>query len=126
MVRTEHILIVEDEHLVAHALLRALNLSRDGYTVESCGSAEEALERLDDGSFDLLISDWRLPGMNGLELIEMAHQRNPGIRSVLITAFGSPQVEEQARRLSDAYLPKPFRLRDMIETVRCVLSESQK
>jgi DNA-binding NtrC family response regulator len=125
-VQTQNILIVEDERLVARALARALNLTRDGYVVESCGSAEEALERLNDGSFELLISDWRLPGMNGLELIKVAHQHNPSLRSLLITAFGTPQVEEQARHLSDAFLPKPFRLRDMIQTVRRVLDDSQK
>ena len=89
--RTEQILIVEDEHLVAHALLRALDRFRDSLAVERFGSAEEALERL-DASFDLLISDWRLQGRNGLELIELAHQRNPGNRSVLTTAFGSRHV----------------------------------
>ena len=52
--RTEQILIVEDEHLVAHALLRALDRFHNSFAVEPFGPAEEALERL-DASFDLLI-----------------------------------------------------------------------
>jgi two-component system response regulator FlrC len=91
--------------------------------VESCESAEAALQRLDTAHFDLLISDLRLPDINGLELIEQACQRSPGMRSILITAFGSPQIEEQARRLADAYVPKPFRLRDMIQLVRRILDD---
>lgn len=94
--------------------------------VESCESSEAALERLGNERFDLLISDLRLPGINGLELIEQARQRNPGMRSVLITAFGSPQVEEQARRLANAYVPKPFRLREMVKIVQRVLHEDQE
>lgn len=119
---TKRILIVEDELSVAQALQRALNLPRGGsYAVESCASAEAALERLGQEHFDLVISDLRLPGISGLELIERAHQLSPGIHSVLITAFGSPQVEARARLLTDAYLPKPFRLRDMVRIVGCIL-----
>jgi DNA-binding NtrC family response regulator len=63
--------------------------------------------------------------MNGLELIESAHQLSPGIRSVLITAFGSPQVEERACCLADAYLSKPFRLRDMAQIVQFILNDGK-
>jgi DNA-binding NtrC family response regulator len=122
LVGTKRILIVEDELSVAQALQRALNLPRGGsYAVESYASAEAALERLGQEHFDLVISDLRLPGMTGLDLIERAHQLSPGIHSVLITAFGSPQVEARARLLTDAYLPKPFRLRDMVRIVGCIL-----
>lgn len=121
------ILIVEDESAVAQALWRALNTPQGGsYMVECCGSAEAALDRLGNVHFDLLIADLRLPGINGLELIGKAHQRNPGVRSILITAFGSPQIEEKARRLADAYVPKPFRLRDMIQLVRRILNEDHQ
>jgi len=122
-VRKQRILIVEDELPVARALLRALNLPHGGgYVVTSSESAEMALEKLNQAKYDLLISDLRLPGMNGLDLIELVHQRFPGMPSVLITAFGSPEVEEQAGRLASAYLPKPFRLSDLIQTVHRILN----
>jgi CheY-like chemotaxis protein len=122
----KRILIVEDELAVAQALRRALSLPHGGgYAVESCESGETALEQIGHAHFDLLISDLRLPGMNGLELIELAHQLSPGIRSVLITAFGSPQVEERACRLADAYLHKPFRLRDMAQIVQFILNDGK-
>jgi DNA-binding NtrC family response regulator len=120
----EHILIVEDELLLAKALYRALSNSLGGgYDVETCGSGETALKLLRNIHFDLLISDLRLPGINGLELIERARQIDPEIRSILITAYRSPQVEEQARRLANAYMIKPFRLEDLIQTVQRVLSK---
>ncbi len=122
--RKEHILITEDSMGVARALNRALSLPQGGgYRMQVCDSGEAALERLRDAHFDLLISDLRLPGMNGLELLERARQISPETRSMLITAFGSPQVEERARHLANAYLPKPFRLRDMIRIVQRVLGE---
>lgn len=125
-VRKQRILIVEDDQSVAQALQRALNLPRGGsYSVESCESGEAALERLNHAHFDLLISDLRLPGMNGLELIESVHQHCPDMRSVLITAFGSPQIQERARHLTDAYVPKPFHLWDMIQIVQRVLNEPE-
>lgn len=121
------ILIVEDERAVAQALWRALNTPHaGGYMVESCASAEAALDRLGNVHFDLLISDLCLPGINGLELIQEVHQRNPGVRSILITAYGSPHVEKWARRLADAYVPKPFRLQDMLQLVQRILNEDRK
>lgn len=120
--KRERILIIEDSLGVARALNRALSLPQGGgYRVEVCDSGEAALERLRDAHFDLLVSDLRLPGMNGLELLESARQISPETRSVLITAFGSPQVEEQARHLANAYLPKPFLLHDMVRIIQRVL-----
>lgn len=122
--KRERILITEDSMGVARALKRALSLPQGGdHWVEVCDSGEAALERLRHGHFDLLISDLCLPGMDGLGLLESAHQISPETRRVLITAFGSPQVEERARHLADAYLPKPFRLQDMIRIVKRVLGE---
>jgi CheY-like chemotaxis protein len=120
----ERILIIEDEPHVALVLCQTLRHPQGGgYQVESCESAEEALERLHDEHFDLLISDFRLPGMNGLELIEQARQISPDTRSILITGFGSPQLEEQASLLANAYITKPFRMQDIIQTVQRVLEE---
>jgi len=120
------ILIVEDELGVAQPLKKALDLSPNKlYQVELSSSGEAALEQLRNKRFDLLISDFRLPGMDGLELMEQAREISPEIRSVLITAYGSPSVEERARKLFTAYLPKPFHLRDIIRTVQQILVEPE-
>ncbi len=122
----ENILIVEDSLGVARALNQALSLAQGGrYHVEVAESGEAALERLRVAPFNLLISDLRLPGMNGLELCEQARQICPDMHRVLITAFGSPQVEERARQITDAYLPKPFRLHEIIRIVQRILDEKK-
>lgn len=119
-----NVLIVEDAQGVARALNRALGFHKDGYYhVEISASGEQALERLHERHFELLISDFRLPGIDGLELLERVHQISPDTRRILITAFGSPEVEERARALTDAYLPKPFRLQDILRLVERVLSK---
>jgi CheY-like chemotaxis protein len=78
-----HILIIEDSLGVARALNRTLSLPQGGgYWVETCESGEAALERLRRARFDLLITDLRLPGMNGLALLEHAsHPRSKNERA---------------------------------------------
>ncbi len=125
----ERILIAEDESRVAQALSRALSLPEGGgYAVEAYESGEEALARLNETHFDLLITDLRMPGMNGLELLDKCHEVSPNTGSILITAFGSPQIEENAARLAvDAYLTKPFSMRTLVQTVEKTLqARSQK
>jgi CheY-like chemotaxis protein len=118
-----HILLVEDTLDVAQALSRALGLPRGGnHQVEVCETGECALKQLQNRCFDLLISDFRLPGINGLELLKHARQLTPQTRRILITALESSQVEEEARQLADAYFAKPFSLREMIYTVQQIFS----
>jgi hydroxymethylpyrimidine pyrophosphatase-like HAD family hydrolase/DNA-binding response OmpR family regulator len=122
-----HILIVEDSFGIAQALQRSLSMYRDGiYRVEACSTGEAALKRLHETAFDLLITDLRLPGFDGLSLIQRARQIRPGLRSLLITAYGSPEVEDQARRQADAYLPKPFRLVELLHLVESILSQPER
>ncbi len=121
------VLIVEDALGIARALSRALSLAEgDHFNVEVCSSAEQALLSLQEAPFDLLITDLRLPAMSGLELLEWARSNQPQMRSILITAYGSPQVEEQVHRVANAYLPKPFRLSDLLRLAHVVLSEPQQ
>lgn len=123
----EQILIVEDETSVARALQHALSSARGGsYRVEICGSAESALEHMDSGEFDLLITDLRLPGMNGLDLIEEMREISPSMYTILITAFGSFHVTERAEELANAYISKPFRLQDIIQIVSSLLNGANK
>lgn len=122
----KHILIIEDSGMVARPLRRALELhfGTQLFEVETCASAEEALALLDQHSYDLLIADLLLPGINGLELIQQVVARDPAMRSILMTAFGSRQMEIQARRVATEFLPKPFTLNELVETVQRALADS--
>lgn len=119
----ERILVVEDELRVAQALSRVLALPEGGgHTVETCESGEAALDRLQTSRFDLVITDLRMPGMSGLELLEHVHRISPQTRTVLITAYGTPQIEERAKELADAYVPKPFNMQGFVRMVRQILA----
>ncbi len=120
---SQRILIVDDEERVADALSRVLSLPQGGnYLVDRCNSGEAALLKLQETSPDLLITDLRMPGISGLELLERAHQLSPNTRSLLITAFGAPEVEAQVLRLANAYLPKPFNLATFLQTIQQALN----
>jgi DNA-binding NtrC family response regulator len=117
-----HILIVEDETQIAATLCQALNHRLDGtYRVQTSTQASDALAKLRDTHYDLIITDLRMPGMDGLELIRRVHRTRPQTHVILITGFGTPQVEEEARSLSADYLPKPFKLRELLAIVRRIL-----
>lgn len=119
----ESILMVEDERRVADALCQVLRMPQSGgYQVASCESGEAALAALQAAYYDLMITDLRMPGMNGIELIERARQISPSTRSVLITAFGTAEIEARARNLANAYLPKPFSLQDFLLSVKVALA----
>lgn len=119
----KRILIVEDEANVAHGLSRALTmLDGNPYQVDQCDSAEAALERLRANHYDLIVTDLRMAGMSGIKLLEQLPQLSPTTRSILITAYGSPQIEARAKLLASAYLPKPFSMKSFVAVVKQALA----
>lgn len=123
VMKEARILIVEDEEKVAFFLKEGLSDQESGYHVVNAPSAEEALQVLDAQEFDLIITDFRLPGQNGLELINRLKSSHPYTPTMLITAYGSDELEAAAYRERVArYLTKPFRLEKFVEAVREILS----
>jgi CheY-like chemotaxis protein len=119
----KRILVVDDEE--SSAFLLSENLAELGpeYRVETACSAEEALQKTAAESFDLVITDLRMPGLDGLELLERVRAAHPQTRLILITAYGSEQVEARARRLEICrYMTKPFRIEDLLDAVREALA----
>jgi YesN/AraC family two-component response regulator len=80
------VLIVDDEDIILASLGRDLGL--DIYRVETASSGEEALEKLRQGKFDLVISDYMMPGINGLELLKMVKSNDPHIVFIILTGYG--------------------------------------
>jgi len=121
----ERILIAEDESRVAQALRRALSMPEGGgYLVETYESGEEASARLREEHFDLLITDLRMPGMSGLDLLGKCREVSRGTSCILITGYGSPQVEETVYQLgAAAYLTKPFSMQKLVQTVKNTLKQ---
>ena len=111
------VLVVDDEEPVRHML--ELVLRREGFEVAAAASGEEALERLDSGDVDVMISDVRMPGMGGLELVERASQAHRSLTIVVMSAFGSVDLAMQALgRGAYDYVSKPFKQDEVVLTLR--------
>lgn len=116
-------MIVDDESKVAFFLQEGLKELGDEYEVQAIGSAELALEQINEHPFDLLVVDFRLPGLNGLDLIKRVRNVSPSAKTILITAYGTPEIEQEAYRLDiSRYLHKPFRIQDLMYTVQGILA----
>lgn len=123
----KRILIVDDDESTAFFLGENLAELGPGYLVETAASGEEAQGKMLDQPFDLVITDMRMPGMDGLDLTGWIRATHPRTRVILMTAFGSPLAEPEAGRLGICrYLSKPFRVEWLIEAVREVLADVER
>ena len=103
------ILIVEDEAKMRRLL--ELNLQEDGFTTLSAADAETGLNLLQNGSVDLVITDLKLPGMNGLEFLQTIKRSNSALPVVVMTAFGTVETAVNAMKAGASdYVLKPFSL----------------
>jgi DNA-binding NtrC family response regulator len=114
------ILVVDDEKALLIAL-RGL-LSKEGYQVETAASGEEALQRIETGSFHLVITDLSMDGVSGMQVLERARAFDQDLAIIMITAHGSEKAAVQAMKLGAAdYIPKPFDNDELRVVVRRVM-----
>jgi CheY-like chemotaxis protein len=119
---TPQILIVEDDEAMREFLCQAI--SRSGYYVEAVPDGAEALRRVEESHFDLLLTDIRMPGLDGLELARQARRRYPGLNVLLVTAYvqdalGATDLEGAGIEV----LSKPFNLNELIDRVETFLPQ---
>ncbi|HSB51254.1 MAG TPA: response regulator, partial [Dissulfurispiraceae bacterium] len=122
MVRT--ILVVDDDELMRTFLVTVLR--EEGYRVEEAGDGQDAIRRLSVNEFDVVISDVKMPGISGLTLMEEASKTKPGIKWIMVTAFGSIGEAVNAVKMGASdYLTKPFESPDELRhVVRRVVREA--
>lgn len=107
MSQAPRILVVDDEARICEFL--SVLLRKAGYEVETHESGPAALEALEAKEFDLLITDFVMPGMNGAEVIEKARKIRPDIPAIAITGFATVDTAEETMRAgADNYISKPF------------------
>jgi len=124
LVAAKRILVVDDEASIRDLCARVLQ--RAGFDVAVASSGEEAVGRLQAEAFDGVVSDIRMPGLSGLDVLGTAKQLYPGIRVVLITGFGTPQTLDRARQSgADRILTKPFNPVELLGAVRDILTTKQ-
>ena len=102
------ILVVDDEPLLRDILIKIL--SKKGYQVETAVDGEEALEMLRQQKYQLLISDIKMPRLNGFELLKEVKQKYPEMGVIMMTAYGdSFSVKDSLLLGADEYITKPFK-----------------
>jgi len=118
----KHLLIVDDEVALREAV--AERLADHGFIVEQADSGEEALGRLAEFAFDILITDLRLPGMDGRQVIEAALERYPEIIPIVITGYGTVKDAVEAIKQGAAdFITKPFQFDALLHVLRSALEQ---
>lgn len=117
-----HILIVDDEDLYRRALERILR--RQGHRISSACNGPEALEFIASESVDLVLCDFKMPGMTGLEVIAQIHQSRPDLPCIIITGFGSAERSLEALGAGAYwYLEKPFE-QERLDVIRRLVDQA--
>jgi two-component system sensor histidine kinase/response regulator len=105
----ERILLVDDDETFLFAGRELLMAQRRALQVDTAGDAETALQAIRQHDYDVVVSDLRMPGLNGLQLLIECQRIRPDIPVVLISAYEDRQLEEEAARLGAyAFLHKPL------------------
>src|SRR5439155_17368469 len=118
------ILLIEDDCSAAEALRQVL--ADEGYALTSVIRGDEGLARAQSDSFDVVITDLRLPGINGLELVRRLHSAKPRLPIVLMTAHGTTDTAIEATKVGAYdYLLKPFEMAELIELVSKAVAASR-
>lgn len=118
MLRRETILVVDDEEDVRTCLAEAL--CREGYVVDTIGDGFSALERLGECPIDLVLADYRMPRMNGIELIHQIRLRSPDQAALLMTSYRSRR--DAPGRGVVRCARKPIDLEDLVWMIDCEIA----
>jgi len=120
--QTRHLLIVEDEAPLRQAI--AEQLVDHGYQVEQAESGEAAVARLADFAFDIIITDLRLPGIDGSSVVEAAVERYPDIVAIVITGYGTFKDAVNAiKRGAHDFVSKPFQIDALLHVLDSALEQ---
>src|SRR6478736_1022189 len=118
----KHVLLVEDEAPLREAL--AEQLADHGYAVEQAESGETALAKLADFAFDVIITDLRLPGIDGCSVVDAAVARYPDIIAIVVTGYGTVKdAVEAIKRGAWDFVSKPFQIDELLHVLAAALEQ---
>jgi len=120
----KHLLLVEDEAPLRQAI--AEQLSDRGYRVEQAESGEAALARLADFAFDIIVTDLRLPGIDGAAVVDAAVERYPEIVAIVVTGYGTVKdAVEAIKRGAWDFVSKPFQIDELLHVLDSALEQQR-
>ncbi|HUP90220.1 MAG TPA: sigma-54 dependent transcriptional regulator, partial [Longimicrobiales bacterium] len=118
----KHLLLVEDEGPLREAL--AERLGEHGFEVEQSESGEQAIEKLAEFAFDIVITDLRLPGLDGTRVLEAALLRYPDIVGIIVTGYGTVKdAVEAIKRGATDFVTKPFQFDELLHALNSALEK---
>src|SRR3954468_7134163 len=118
----QHLLIVDDENALREAI--AERLGDHGFVVEQAASGEAAIQRRADFAFDILITDLRLPGIDGRAVLDAALERYPEIIGIVITGYGTVKDAVNAIKQGAAdFITKPFQFDALLHVLKSALEQ---
>jgi DNA-binding NtrC family response regulator len=118
----KHLLLVEDETPLRQAI--AEQLADRGYQVEQADSGETALARLGEFAFDIIVTDLRLPGIDGSAVVEAAVERYPHIVAIVVTGYGTVKdAVEAIKRGAWDFVSKPFQIDELLHVLDSALEQ---
>ncbi len=114
------ILIIDDDEEM-RSLLKDF-LEEDGFETDSAGNGVDAFQKVDAEPFDIIITDIRMPGLTGLDILPVLRRLRPEASIIVITAFGGEEVYDKSReRGADAYLEKPIQFSKLRKLIHYLL-----
>ena len=120
-----NILVVDDSEAICRALRDLLTMS--GYTVRTAPSGERALQILETASMDLVITDLKMSGISGIQLLKKIKEKTPALPVVILTGFGDMDSVVEAMRSGVAdYLKKPFSVNEVLQVTERELKRSKQ
>ena len=118
------ILVVDDDQDLRENLVEILDEA--GFLTDSASDGDEAIDKLINNGFDLVLLDSIMPGMGGMEVLPLIKRRFPQIKVIMLTAFSTVDgAVEAMRKGADDYLTKPFKINDLLVAVRRCLEEAK-
>jgi DNA-binding NtrC family response regulator len=118
-------LLVDDDELIRDALCMAFK--NKGCFMRSAESAEEGLDAIKEEQFDVIISDFRLPGINGLDFLKLAAVTHPHAVNILITAYRDEYMLSEAIRVGvTEFIEKPFSVKVLVNLLALALKRQEK
>jgi DNA-binding NtrC family response regulator len=118
----QHLLLVDDEEGLRSVM--AERLTEHGFRVEQASTGEQALSCLNDFAFDILITDLRLPGTDGRQVLDEAFARYPDIIAIVITGFGTVREAVEVTRLgAEGFITKPFQFEELLHELSAALEK---
>ncbi len=117
------VMVIDDEKIVGD--MAKMSLEQEGYLVETFLNAEPALARLGEQKFDIVVTDLKMKGIDGMEVLKTVKRLYPGTKVIMITAFANLDAAIEALRADvHDFFPKPVKIRELKASIQRALGDS--